>query len=241
MSYLGATIPATGTPADGLELSLWREGCVVARMCGAAEFDALVAGALALAAWRKNSSCEITRRGVYQTHGHEFDWEGTMNFKGQLTTATAATAFTLAGNATITLVSKRTGTRFTYKVRRPKSERGQPPSTVYFVSVLSGPDNEQDFAYLGMIRTVKVPMKTVGFHHGGHKAKVKPGAPSAMAFAWYWGKLVTQGVLPEELEVWHEGRCGRCGRKLTVPNSIASGFGPDCIDLVGLPTQGGLF
>ena len=30
------------------------------------------------------------------------------------------------------------------------------------------------------------------------------------------------------LEVWHEGRCGRCNRALTVPESIASGIGPEC-------------
>ena len=31
---------------------------------------------------------------------------------------------------------------------------------------------------------------------------------------------------------WHEGRCGRCGRKLTVPESIEAGYGPECINLV---------
>jgi len=30
------------------------------------------------------------------------------------------------------------------------------------------------------------------------------------------------------LEIWHEGRCGRCNRKLTVPASIALGIGPEC-------------
>jgi hypothetical protein len=34
--------------------------------------------------------------------------------------------------------------------------------------------------------------------------------------------------------VWHEGRCGRCGRKLTVPESIESGFGPECASILGL-------
>jgi len=32
--------------------------------------------------------------------------------------------------------------------------------------------------------------------------------------------------------VFHEGACGRCGRTLTVPESIASGFGPECIRYV---------
>jgi predicted metal-dependent hydrolase len=28
--------------------------------------------------------------------------------------------------------------------------------------------------------------------------------------------------------VHHEGKCGRCGRLLTVPSSIESGIGPEC-------------
>jgi hypothetical protein len=31
-----------------------------------------------------------------------------------------------------------------------------------------------------------------------------------------------------DLEIWHSGRCGRCSRRLTVPESIAAGIGPDC-------------
>jgi hypothetical protein len=29
-------------------------------------------------------------------------------------------------------------------------------------------------------------------------------------------------------EVWHEGKCGKCGRALTVPSSILTGIGPEC-------------
>lgn len=240
MTFWDSTIHATGTPADGLERALWREGVTVALMCGATEFDSLVAGHMALAAWRRNFSCEITRRGVYETHGHEFDWEGIMDFKGQLTTAEAVKAFVLAGNATITLVSKRTGTRFTYKVRRAKPDDQRGPVNMFFVSLLTGADNEGDFQYLGFIRTENAsPTQRRGFFHGGRKSKITTMAPSYTAFAWFWGKVAALGVLPDELEVWHEGRCGRCGRKLTVPTSIASGFGPDCIDMVGI--QGGLF
>lgn len=30
------------------------------------------------------------------------------------------------------------------------------------------------------------------------------------------------------LQIFHEGRCGRCGRVLTVPESVETGFGPEC-------------
>jgi hypothetical protein len=154
------------------------------------------------------------------------------NFKGRITTVEAATLFTLAGNATITLVSKRTGARFTYKVQRKAAERpGAERPAFWFVKVLTGADNENSFEFLGTI-------KPAAFMHG-KKSRIKPQAPSAMAFAWFWGRLVAAKALPDDLEIWHEGKCGRCGRKLTVPESIATGFGPDCVGLMASPKTGG--
>ena len=67
---------------------------------------------------------------------------------GCFTSAKAARDFFLAGNATGTLVSKRTGARFTFKVRKPDDGDGQ----FFFVSVLNGPDNWQNYAYIGYVR-----------------------------------------------------------------------------------------
>lgn len=133
---------------------------------------------------------------------------------GQIADPRQALRFILAGNATVTLVSKTTGNRFTYKVRA--SEDG----AVHFVSLLNGPDNESQYAYFGYVRRGV-------FFHGGRKAKVAETAPSARGFKWAFEQF-SAGQMPASLEVWHEGRCGRCGRKLTVPSSIASGFGPEC-------------
>jgi hypothetical protein len=122
------------------------------------------------------------------------------------------------------LRSAKTGTRFTYRVTKSEDEQ------TMFVGVLTGQDNESSYSYAGRIsRDVfwlgrKVP----------REGDVPRDAPSAKAFDWTWRKLV-RGEMPEQLEVWHEGRCGRCGRKLTVPESIAAGFGPECAGKV----QGG--
>lgn len=53
-------------------------------------------------------------------------------------------------------------------------------------------------------------------------------------FAWLWRFLVDEKPLPEGVQFWHEGRCGRCGRRLTVPGSIEIGFGPDCASELGI-------
>jgi hypothetical protein len=127
----------------------------------------------------------------------------------------------MAGNATVTLVSVKSGTRFTYKVSKPDNGDG----SFLFVSLLTGPDNWSNYQYFGYIRRGI-------FFHGGAKAKIGSEAPGAKAFAWAFSNLA-KDHLPETLEVWHEGKCGRCGRKLTVPSSIASGFGPECINKIG--------
>lgn len=138
---------------------------------------------------------------------------------GRMTDPVAVRQFILAGKATVTLVSKTTGSRFTFKVKASEDRR------VHFVSLLNGPDNTSQYAYFGYIRGGI-------FFHGGVKARVADSAPSAKAFKWSWAHF-SRGIIPASLEVWHEGRCGMCGRKLTVPSSIRSGLGPECAGKVG--------
>lgn len=120
-------------------------------------------------------------------------------------------AFVLAGNARFTVKNPQTGNRFTYRVRK------HPRSDVWFVSVLTGANNESDYRYAGIID-----------ERGQFRITAKSiNGMSTQAFAWLWWR--TQADLKiAPVEVWHEGRCGRCGRALTVPESIASGIGPVC-------------
>jgi len=143
--------------------------------------------------------------------------------RGRLTTVEQVRAYALAGNATVTLVSTSTGKRFTYRLRA--TEKQDPPSKVsHFVNVMNGADNEGDFVYLGHV------FATSHDYVHGRKSRIGAEAPSAKAFAWFWAKVIqgTGDAIPAALEVWHEGRCGACGRKLTVPESIARGLGPEC-------------
>ena len=139
------------------------------------------------------------------------------DMRGRLSTAQDAMAYILAGKATVTLVSAKTQARFTYRIS------ATPDNQAYFVGLLSGPDNAADYKYLGRISR--------SIFWAGRKTP-RPGdisrdAPSARAFDWTWRQLA-KGILPADLEIWHEGRCGRCARRLTVPSSIARGFGPEC-------------
>lgn len=129
-------------------------------------------------------------------------------------------AFILAGNATFTATSPKTGARFTFKVRVSKQKEGDTRPPVHFVSVMTGPDNEDHFEFFGTVFGGDT------FRHGA-KARVTSDAPSAKAFAWIFPRVIAEADL-HGVEIHHEGKCGRCGRKLTVPESIEIGLGPVC-------------
>lgn len=145
----------------------------------------------------------------------------------QLSEVSAALKYMLAGNATFTLRSQVTGTRFTYRVRKPKpGGRFKNPQNrkVWFVQVLVGPDNNSSYRYLGMVEEHD---GETGFKFTAGSGNM-PSTPMGNAFRWMYYQLSGLQHMPQQLEIWHSGRCGRCGKLLTVPDSIAAGIGPDC-------------
>jgi len=143
-----------------------------------------------------------------------------MSHAAQITVPAAITAFVLAGNSRFTLVNPLTGNRFTFRVRKGEGE-----AAPYFVSVLTGSDNEGDYSYLGCLFDDAAKFVVTG------KSRISRDAPSAKAFAWFWGRQY-QGRELGPVQFWHEGRCGKCGRALTVPESIETGLGPVCAEKV---------
>ena len=119
--------------------------------------------------------------------------------------------FILAGKSVFTVVNSRTGNRFTFKVKKHKTDN------VHFVSVLTNPDVYQ---FIGSIIDSS-------FKHS-KKSKISVNAQSVQVFNYIFSKLQSNS-LPEFIEIWHNVKCGRCGRVLTVPSSIETGFGPECI------------
>lgn len=134
--------------------------------------------------------------------------------RGRIADLNGMRTYALAGNSTFTLQGARE--RFTYRVKKVPEGDG-----VFFVSVLSGPDNESAYQYAGLIRG-----ETFG---RTAKSRITSEAPSLRAFSWWWSNLAAgRGDRVSRVQFWHEGRCGRCGRTLTVPSSVARGIGPEC-------------
>jgi hypothetical protein len=142
----------------------------------------------------------------------------------QLTAVAEIQQFILAGKARFTVVSRKSGARFTFKVSASK----EPGSAVtHFVSVLTGNDNETSYSYLGHV------FDAARYTHG-RKSKIAESAPSAAAFTFFWRWITERSQLPNQLEFWHAGACCRCGRTLTVPASIKRGIGPECAGKMGV-------
>lgn len=138
----------------------------------------------------------------------------------QFTVPGDAVAFILAGNSKFTLVSERTGTRYTYRLRQAEDN-----PDLYFLSLLAGPDNENDYVYIGLVKHREYRWTT--------KVRLQPDSKPILAFCHAW-KYLGGNRLPPACQVWHEGRCGKCHKTLTVPESIARGIGPDCAAHLGV-------
>jgi hypothetical protein len=124
----------------------------------------------------------------------------------QIKDVDAIRRFMLAGLATFTLRSKPTGKRYTFKVARYEPGR-------YNVNLLVGPDQYSRIGWFD----------GTGFH-----AQITGSALLQACAAFQWFIRARPAKIDEQVEFWHAGRCARCGRELTVPESIESGFGPEC-------------
>lgn len=100
-----------------------------------------------------------------------------------------------------------------------------PATTHYFVKSLAGPDNTSDYVYLGTLNPDTGEVRIT------KKSAFPETATRVQIIRKVLARLIKdEGKLIEDAgwKVHHEGRCGRCGRLLTVPESIESGIGPEC-------------
>ena len=128
--------------------------------------------------------------------------------------------FLTAGRAIFTVTSGTTGEHITYRIAHKKGSEKYPPA--WFVSVLTGPENTSDYTFLGMLDP------ETGMVRLTRSSKYREDSRPVVVVRWALRKIWEHREFPAGYTVLHEGRCGRCGRLLTVPESIETGIGPEC-------------
>jgi hypothetical protein len=141
-------------------------------------------------------------------------------------TITLETNFFFGGNATFTIESLKSGQHKTFKIRRPEPTP-MFPHPCYFVSLLTGPNNETDYCYIGKVNELTGELTLT------RGSKRNEQIPDVVVFRWFMSHLFGDKILTNAV-VHHEGRCGCCARKLTVPESIIRGIEPECAKRFGV-------
>ncbi len=120
--------------------------------------------------------------------------------------------------ATYTLTNDESGTHITFRLRRPKGFK------TMLVDVMTGSCNESDYEYVGSMNR--------GLYIKPAATMSDKAAEKLRGVRWYMvgtSKAVkgTRAML-NGVSLHHDGKCACCGRKLTNPESLATGIGPVC-------------
>lgn len=154
--------------------------------------------------------------------------------RGLMTKPDQVLAFMFGGEATLTFKSKLSGNHYTYCIKAGKiteAEKAEGKKAPYFVYVMWGSDNENDYKYMGMISFWQ-GVWSFRLTKKSFENKLTDGHKQVLAFRWAFDAVIN-GAMPRGVEIWHEGRCSRCHRKLSDPVSIEQGFGPFCLKVLG--------
>lgn len=118
---------------------------------------------------------------------------------------------------------------YTYRVSFKKAT-GNFNNDAYFLQLLTGPDNTKSYTYLAMLVKESGAVRITG------KSCREEGsvevALARRALARIWADEV-ESIEAVGFKLHHEGRCGKCGRALTTPESVERGIGPECWGRMG--------
>jgi hypothetical protein len=112
---------------------------------------------------------------------------------------------------------------YTYRVNFKKGT-GQ-YKDAYFVQLLTGPDNTKSYSYLGMLDAAEGSVRTTAKSCRADNDLSVVLLRRALLRVWASEVHIIE---KSGFKLHHEGRCGRCGRALTTPESVERGIGPEC-------------
>lgn len=117
-------------------------------------------------------------------------------------------------NGIITVENTNRGTHRTFRIKtQPDDARFAPGERI--LSLLTGPDNTSDYTQIGFVKSDGRVILWRRFRTDHYEKLV-----SVLRRPDYWRE---RGMAYE-----FEGRCRKCNRALTTPESLRSGIGPVC-------------
>jgi len=147
--------------------------------------------------------------------------------------------FICAGEATFTVANGKD--HYTYHIYKGAGEQSK---GAYFAKVMTGNDNTDvmnGYRYIGMLFPYPdsfAPPKLIMTK----KSSLSIDSPRVKILQWalrvIWQQYAGEYELPTTHSIQHAGRCGKCGAKLTNPESLNTGLGPDCAAQLGVYTTG---
>lgn len=128
--------------------------------------------------------------------------------------------FIFGGKAEFTIENIQSGKGYQYRVNKAENKNSTDKRDRYFVRVKDGSSE----VYAGMITVY--PNGAPYYNQGKTGAYDKDSPPIKGLFLAIYKAT---GGMKRPMVLYHHGKCSRCGRKLTDPESIERGIGPECI------------
>jgi len=136
-----------------------------------------------------------------------------------------------AGRSVLTFRNPATGGHLTVKATQLKDKEDRKKKLpIFFVNVRIQGDGDTGYVFGGTIFNDTMRMKL--------SKNATPGSQVEKVMVWLMGMInKPQSLRDRNIAVLHEGRCCRCALPLTHPESINTGFGPDCLSYVMQTTK----
>jgi hypothetical protein len=114
--------------------------------------------------------------------------------------------------APFTIRSKKSGKDYTFKVSQV-------------------PFKDNNYIHI-KVETEYLNFKYMGWYRDGKiiNKKLEVNTPASQAVSWFLRQMFSNNFdnLNQSLDIFHLGKCLKCGKTLTDSNSIEVGFGPVC-------------
>lgn len=128
-----------------------------------------------------------------------------------------------AGRAVLTFLNTEKGTHMTIRAKQLIDRHTKERKPIFFVSVALLGDHEAGFRFAG---TWYSDNNSYKLH-----SSVQPGGQIHQVMEFLKKAIINPQILRDKkVSLFHEGRCVRCGLRLTNPESISIGLGSDCLE-----------